>query len=240
MGRADHVRYLLPNQINSRSRPILANRHGPARGPADDERPAAGPGRRCAAQCPAARASPPGPAREPVIRVFPAWPKEWDAAFTLLARGAFLVGSSMKAGKIESVRIESQAGGECRLRNPWPGATVDAGAQRPQGTRPVRRPAEVLNDQGRGDCDSSIEVIFGGLNMRPYRAPVTVRLLSIIACVVAFAAIDACAKDQGGTVLVPAGTFVIGTTAPYSWRSASSRARSCPSPMTIDCLAPRG
>ena len=26
------------------------------------------------------------------------------------------------------------------------------------------------------------------------------------------AAIDACAKDQGGTVLVPAGVFVIGTT----------------------------
>jgi hypothetical protein len=30
----------------------------------------------------------------------------------------------MKAGKIEFVRIESQVGGECRLRNPWPNATV--------------------------------------------------------------------------------------------------------------------
>jgi len=57
-------------------------------------------------------------------RVFPAWPSRWDAAFTLLTRGAFLVGSSMQAGKIEFIRIESQAGGECRVRNPWPGATV--------------------------------------------------------------------------------------------------------------------
>ena len=67
---------------------------------------------------------PAGPGREPVIRVFPAWPKEWDAAFTLLARGAFLVSSSMAAGKIEFVEIQSQAGGECRLRNPWPESTV--------------------------------------------------------------------------------------------------------------------
>jgi hypothetical protein len=64
------------------------------------------------------------PAREPIIRVFPAWPREWDAAFTLLARGAFLVSSSTRSGQIEFVQIKSQAGGECRLRSPWPGATV--------------------------------------------------------------------------------------------------------------------
>jgi hypothetical protein len=65
-----------------------------------------------------------GLARESVIRVFPAWPKEWDAAFTLLARGAFMVSSSMEKGQIEFVEIRSNAGGECRLRNPWPDATV--------------------------------------------------------------------------------------------------------------------
>jgi hypothetical protein len=65
-----------------------------------------------------------GPAREPVIRVFPAWPREWDATFSLLARGAFLVNSSMTAGNIEFVQVKSQLGGECRLRNPWQGATV--------------------------------------------------------------------------------------------------------------------
>jgi hypothetical protein len=61
---------------------------------------------------------------EPVIQVFSSWPKDWDAAFTLLARGAFLVSSSMEKGRIEFVEIQSQVGGECRLRNPWPDAEL--------------------------------------------------------------------------------------------------------------------
>jgi hypothetical protein len=65
------------------------------------------------------RATPPSPAGKTVIRVFPAWPKEWDAEYTLLARGNFLVTSSMRNGAVEFVEIQSQSGGECRLRNPW-------------------------------------------------------------------------------------------------------------------------
>jgi len=42
----------------------------------------------------------------------------------LAARGAFLVSSSMQKGEIEFVEVQSQAGGECRLCNPWPGATM--------------------------------------------------------------------------------------------------------------------
>jgi hypothetical protein len=61
---------------------------------------------------------------DPAIQVFPAWPKEWDAHYTLLARGAFLVSASMEKGRIEFVEIQSQVGGECRLRNPWPDATL--------------------------------------------------------------------------------------------------------------------
>ena len=67
---------------------------------------------------------PPGPGRPPVVRVFPAWPREWDAAFRLLARGGFLVSSSMENGRIEFVEILSQLGGECRMRNPWPDAAI--------------------------------------------------------------------------------------------------------------------
>jgi len=66
------------------------------------------------------QAAPPGPAGETVLNLFGAWPRDWDAAFTLLARGAFLVTSSMQKGRIEFVRIKSLAGAECRLRNPWP------------------------------------------------------------------------------------------------------------------------
>lgn len=61
----------------------------------------------------------PYPGAEAVIRVFPAWPKAWDAKYKLLAKGGFLVSSSMVNGEIEYVEIESQLGGECRIRNPW-------------------------------------------------------------------------------------------------------------------------
>lgn len=61
----------------------------------------------------------PLPGEDAVIRVFPAWPKTWDAKYKLLAKGGFLVSSSMVDGEIEYVEIESQLGGECQIRNPW-------------------------------------------------------------------------------------------------------------------------
>ena len=63
----------------------------------------------------------PLPGEEAVIRVFPAWPRNHDAKFKLLAKGGFLVSSSMTDGVIEYVGIESQLGGECLMRNPWSG-----------------------------------------------------------------------------------------------------------------------
>jgi len=123
MGRADHVRYLLPNQINSQESAPLANRMDLREGFQTTSVQRLG---RAAdtlhnALC---QSVPAGPGKTPVIRVFAAWPREWDAAFTLLARGAFLVSSSMQAGRIEFVEIRSQAGSQCRLRNPWPAVTV--------------------------------------------------------------------------------------------------------------------
>jgi hypothetical protein len=67
---------------------------------------------------------PAGPGKTPIIRVFPAWPREWDAVFRLLARGAFLVSASMQKGQIEFVEIQSQTGGVCRMRNPWSDTVV--------------------------------------------------------------------------------------------------------------------
>ncbi len=61
----------------------------------------------------------PVPGEDTVIRVFPAWPKSWNAKYKLLAKNGFLVSSSIKNGKIEYVEIESQIGEECRIRNPW-------------------------------------------------------------------------------------------------------------------------
>jgi len=63
---------------------------------------------------------PPSAEKEPVNTVFPAWPKGWDAQFTLAARGAFLLSASMQNDRIEFVEVLSEKGGQCILQNPWP------------------------------------------------------------------------------------------------------------------------
>ncbi len=61
----------------------------------------------------------PKPGAEPVIHIFPAWPRDWDAQFKLLCKGGFLVSASIEEECIGEVSIESQLGGTCRIRNPW-------------------------------------------------------------------------------------------------------------------------
>ena len=61
----------------------------------------------------------PRPGEPEVISVFPAWPRAWDAAFRLLARGGFLVTAAIRRGEIQAIEIESRLGEECRIRNPW-------------------------------------------------------------------------------------------------------------------------
>ncbi len=68
---------------------------------------------------------PPAPGGKPVLRVFPAWPGEWEADFTLAARGGFLVTSSRRGGKTLFVEIRFLSGRECLLRNPWGKSPVD-------------------------------------------------------------------------------------------------------------------
>jgi hypothetical protein len=73
----------------------------------------------------------PRPGEPEVIRVFAAWPGEWEASFRLLARGGFLVTSGIKEGKVEFVEIESRLGEECRLRNPWGAECLLTGSDEP-------------------------------------------------------------------------------------------------------------
>jgi Glycosyl hydrolase family 95 catalytic domain len=127
IGRADAVRFLIPNQIRVLRREretaylgggVLANRMTLREGPQALDAQRLG---RAAEALHLAllQSAPPNPGGDPVIRVFPSWPREWNASYTLLARGAFLVTSSIESGRIGFVELESQAGGECRLRNPW-------------------------------------------------------------------------------------------------------------------------
>lgn len=127
LGREDATRFLVPNQMRSLAaeRPsaykggqVLANRMALREGAQalDAQRL----GRASEALQIALLQSAPGtPAGESVIRLFDAWPDEWDAQFTLRARGAFIVSATRRGGRTEAVEIRSEAGGICRLRNPW-------------------------------------------------------------------------------------------------------------------------
>ncbi|UCD49048.1 MAG: hypothetical protein JSW27_16115 [Phycisphaerales bacterium] len=71
-----------------------------------------------------------------VIRVFPAWTGPGDARFRRLrTQGGFLVSSSFVDGKIDSVEVESTAGGPLRLVSPWPKIAVRSPAEMP--SRPL-------------------------------------------------------------------------------------------------------
>jgi hypothetical protein len=127
LGRADEVRYLVPNQMRGllgaratpgRTAANMANRMSLREGTQATDAQALGRASE-ALHLALLQSNPPGPAEPPVIRVFPAWPEDWDAEFTLLARGAFLVTSSWRSKQTEFVELESRAGAECRLRNPW-------------------------------------------------------------------------------------------------------------------------
>ena len=131
LGRAEDLKHMLPNQLNCLSpgrdfcdwagggnTNVLRNRLTLREGPGATEAERLGRVAE-AMQLALLQSVPPAPGKDAIIHVFPGWPKSWDAQYTLLARGAFLVTSSMKRGEVEFVEIQSQAGGECRLRNPW-------------------------------------------------------------------------------------------------------------------------
>ncbi len=132
LGRPDTVRFLIPSQMKTLGaeregayqggRP-LANRLSLREGhqALDAQRL----GRAAdALELSLLNSNPPGPAQEPILRLFAAWPPEWDASFTLRARGGFVVTAAHRAGKPEFVELVSEAGARCRLRNPWPDAEI--------------------------------------------------------------------------------------------------------------------
>jgi hypothetical protein len=55
-----------------------------------------------------------------VLRVFPNWPTTMDASFTRLrAKGAFLISSDQKHGRVSYVDVASEKGGTLVIQNPW-------------------------------------------------------------------------------------------------------------------------
>ncbi|MEI6679174.1 MAG: DUF5703 domain-containing protein [Mariniphaga sp.] len=124
LGRSEATKYLIPNQMKALTKPVLENRMDQMEGlqATTCERL----GRASDALHNALVQSIPSKPGEPtIIRVFPAWPKEWDAQFNLLCRGNFMVSSSYENGEVAYVKIKSQAGVDCTIRNPWGSDTVD-------------------------------------------------------------------------------------------------------------------
>lgn len=117
--RAEAIRYLLPNMLKGNGHiDLMENRMDLSEGffTTNIQRI----GRVAdALQQSLCQSAPPGPGREPVIRVFAAWPRQWDAHFSLLCRGNFLTTASMKDQSVEFVEIVSNAGALCRIQNPW-------------------------------------------------------------------------------------------------------------------------
>jgi hypothetical protein len=111
-GRAQAFRYLVLNQLRGRANAVLPNRMSLREGPQALDAEALG---RASDALQRALIEGTGP----TIRLFPAWPREWDAEFRLLARGGFVVTASMKKGQVERVELESLAGSACAIQDPW-------------------------------------------------------------------------------------------------------------------------
>ena len=132
LGRADAVRSLIPGQMRPEADPrsVWYKKSGPLA-----NRLTLGEGAQALHAEHLGRASealhrallqsnPAAPGEDPIIHVFPAWPKDWDARYTLRARGGFAVIASMRQGRLEEFKLISRAGGVCRIRNPFPGKMI--------------------------------------------------------------------------------------------------------------------
>ena len=60
-----------------------------------------------------------------LIRIAPAWPKDWDVDGTVYVRHQGKVHIQIRQGNVVTIGIQNGAKGTIRLRNPWPGRSVD-------------------------------------------------------------------------------------------------------------------
>jgi hypothetical protein len=139
-GRADLVRDLVPRQMAARGKGgedvpangrLLFNRMSLGEGP--HALSAQHLGRAAQAlQLALLQCEPSAPGEAPLLRLFPAWPADWDAAFTLAARGGFTVDALIRGGRVSRIALTSSVGADCALVNPFDGPLV---VQRSSGAR---------------------------------------------------------------------------------------------------------
>lgn len=59
-----------------------------------------------------------------LIRIAPAWPKDWDADGTVYLRHRNKANVRIRNGQLVHLELEAGVGGPVRIRNPWPGKEV--------------------------------------------------------------------------------------------------------------------
>lgn len=124
LGRPEAIQYLVPNQLRRRkNEEVLLNRMDLSEGNQTTNVQRLGRAAE-ALQLALCQSVPAGPGQDNVIHVFAAWPVSWDAQYSLLCRGGFVVTSAMRQGAIPFVKLEATQGGICRIRNPWKGAAA--------------------------------------------------------------------------------------------------------------------
>ena len=60
-----------------------------------------------------------------LVRIAPAWPKDWDGDGTVYIRHGGKVNVQIRQGKILTVGIEAGSSERMRIRSPWPGQPVE-------------------------------------------------------------------------------------------------------------------
>ena len=82
------------------------------------------------------------------IRLFPSIPIRWHDAYfeNLRAEGAFVVTAKLEDDQVLFVRILSEAGRACRVRNPFPGDETELVRLSSESTANVREPAQLSGD----------------------------------------------------------------------------------------------
>jgi hypothetical protein len=60
-----------------------------------------------------------------LIRIAPAWPKDWDADGTVYVQHGGKVHVQIRHGNVLTVGLQNGSAGTVRIRNPWPGQSVE-------------------------------------------------------------------------------------------------------------------
>jgi alpha-L-fucosidase 2 len=60
-----------------------------------------------------------------LVRILPAWPRDWDADGTVVVRHGQRIHLQIRQGKIITLGVEAVKTADIEIRNPWPGQAVD-------------------------------------------------------------------------------------------------------------------